>query len=215
MKAKAHPCTCGARLLAVAGSHTSNCAFALHALRALGGKPAQARGSVDGLGRRSRHQTARPTEVCGIVLRSALEAEVFRRLRIMRSTVPGAEVLRQPRFDLWRSWTQGMGKPLCFTPDFLLIRPRHVPVARELQEESDDVRGIERGVWTETALDVFQVEVHEAKTARGLESRDYPVRLAAFRAEHPTWPFFVWRREKRLVVSERLADLGAAQEAKS
>jgi hypothetical protein len=193
-------------------AHLSTCAVVRDALRAMGGKPARATGASDALGRRSRHQTAVPTEVDGIRFRSGLEAEVFRRLRIMRTGAPGSEILREPRFDLWRTWRPGMGKPLCFTPDFLFVRPRHVPAAVELQEESDDVEGRERGIWVERALDLFNVEVHEAKTARGLESRDYVVRLASFRAEHPTWPITVWRREKCLVLSERLPELPTATE---
>lgn len=196
------PCSCGAP----GGGHLPTCAYAMHALRQMGEKaPTRTRGQ-------GRHR-ASPSASCGITFRSKLEREVFDELRLRRLKVPGAEILRQPRFDLWRSWHPAMGKPLCFTPDFLLVRPRTVLGARDLEEVEDDVRGRDGLAWVSKDLDLFEVEVHEAKTARRLESRDYPVRLAAFRAEHPTWPVFEWRRpegKRTAMTCDRLPDLSSA-----
>lgn len=200
--APAPACTCGQP----SGGHVTTCPLALHALRQVGGKaPARTRG-------KGRYR-ATPSTSRGVTFRSGLEREVFDELWKRREQVPGAEILRVPRFDLWRSWREGMGKPLCFTPDFLLVRPRGVLSAREPELVDDDVTARVGTVWREADLDVFDVEVHEAKTAKRLESRDYPVRLAAFRAEHPTWPFFEWRRpegKKTGKTCERLPDLSSA-----
>ena len=205
-------CTCGAAN-GVEASHQASCAWAQHALTLMGARPGR-RGGVgsDGLGLRSRHQTAKVTERRGIRFKSRLEADVFDRLWDLRARVPGSEVLRQPRFDLWRSWTPGMGRPLCFTPDFLLVRPRHVARALEVIELYDSVLAREGPGYQEKALDLFDVEVHEAKTSRGQESQDYVRGLAAFRAEHPGWPFVVWRRPAHArtgLAEERLAELVA------
>ena len=62
--------------------------------------------------------------------------------------------------------------------------------------------------WTEKLVQLFDVEVHEAKGPRGLESRDYAPRLAAFRAQHPNVPVFVWRKRGGRLVHEQLRNLG-------
>lgn len=150
----------------------------------------------DGIGRPppARARSSRrgvPTRHRGIVFRSFLEAETLARLWGEADAFPGTVVLRAPRFDLWASWAEGMGRPLTFTPDAMVVRPR-APTS---------------GASERLAL----LEVHEAKTPRGLESRDYAPRLAAFRAAYPWIPVFVWRREgkrgARELVRERLADL--------
>ena len=194
-------CTCSSG--SEAGTHRSTCAFARWAVANQG----RAReGLSDGLGRRNRHQTAKRTEARGIRFASGLEARTFERLMQRRDALPGSLLLRQPHFDLWASWRAGMGKPLIFTPDFLLGLPRDVR-ALEPEEQLDDVGARTGGTWVERVLSLWDVEVHEAKAPRKLESRDYVPRLAAFRAAHASIPVFVWRSAGAAVEPERLADL--------
>lgn len=176
-------CSCGAAAgRRPGGSHALSCAMIR---AALGREPAAAPsgparstgasivpvvapavGRLDGLGRARGVVTV----VRGIRVRTRLEALVFEHLLSREEAVAAAGrtpgvVLRQPRFDLWRSWAPGMGTPLRFTPDFAVLRP---------------------GV----------LEVHEAKGPAAVESRDFVVRLAAFRAMLPWATVTIWRRDK-------------------
>lgn len=192
-------CSCGT----TGTAHRHDCAFARWAV-ANSGKRAEGP-PPDGLGRRRRHRATR-TEQRGIVFASRFEAAVFARLCYRRDAVKGAALLRQAHFDLWSAWHPGMGKPLVFTPDFLLLLPRSAD-ALEPEALDDDVGARAGGHWVERMLDLAQVEVHEAKAPRKLESRDYVVRLAAFRALHPFLPVFVWRSDRGALTPQRLADL--------
>lgn len=196
-------CTCGNGT--TAGSHRSSCAVARWALAHARERSNAPGGAPDPIGRRGRFKAKR-TEERGITFASGLEALVFRRLCQRREDIPGALLLRQPRFDLWASWTPGMGKPLVFTPDFLLVVPRDV-LAMEPEALDDDVGARTGGAWTSRHCALWDIEVHEAKGARGLESRDYVPRLAAFRAAHPRVPVFVWRAAGAAADPTRLADL--------
>lgn len=175
-----------------------------------GQAPEPAQGNVDGLGRPSRHATAKRTEARGLTFPSKLEAAVIEELWRRADEDPAGRrrmILRQPRFDLWASWTPGMGKPLAFTPDALELTPRDVE-ALELEAAEDPVQGKTVGVSSPAWLELWDLTVHEAKTRRGLESRDYVPRLAAFRATYPRARVVVWRRERGQLVAEDLADLG-------
>lgn len=202
-------CTCGA---SIGAGHQAACAFAQHVLRAMGARPARAAGSSDGLGRRSRHQVAKAKEVRGIRFRSGLEADVFEQLCQLKARTPGMEILRQPRFDLWTVWKPGMGKPLCHTPDFLVVRTRGVRALEPVEIGTDCVQAAVGTGWKEQDLTLFHVEVHEAKTAQGQEADDYAPRLAALRAAHPDWVFFMWRRKGKGQPPwcERLPDVAPA-----
>lgn len=175
------PCDCSPASRGPGAGHLLSCALARAALPragAAGPRPAPAaapvevpRGAVlavpgrlDGLGR-SRGAV---TVVRGVTFRTRLEALVAQRLWELEEAKGAAAgvLLRQPRFDLWTSWTPGMGTPLRFTPDFAVLRPGE-PFA-----------------------------VHEAKGPRALESRDFVARLGAFRAMLPWVPVTIWRRDR-------------------
>lgn len=77
--------------------------------------------ALDGLGR-SRGVL---TTVRGIGFRTRLEALVATRLWELEEAKGAAAgvIVRQVRFDLWTSWRPGLGAPLRFTPDFVVLRP--------------------------------------------------------------------------------------------
>lgn len=198
-------CTCGADKRRGSVSHKRTCALVAAALGRMAdpGRPAYPpQPGAPGVeqqapaGLRSRHHVAKPTTRRGVTYRSKLEADVADALwlRAKGAGPGGALVLRQPRFDLWTSWTDGAAKPPTWTPDFLYVRLLFLP-----DQEAPDVRDV---------LPNGLVEVHEAKTARGLESQDYAPRLAAFRAGCPWVPVFVWRREGGRLVCKQLPTLG-------
>lgn len=224
-------CTCsGGR----SGSHARSCALALYALghsapassaASQGAQGAQGALALDGLGRRdgkappSRHGTAERAVARGRTFRSRLERDVIARLWLEAEADKSRPtlVIREPVIDLFQLWTEGMGVPLKWKPDALVLRPRHIR-ALEPESASDPVRGVEGGTWCERWLDLWEAEVHEAKTKRGLESRDYVLRLAAFRAAWPRIPVYVWRRVKGQLVVEELGPLkgpGRASETRS
>lgn len=186
----------------------------------LGPSPAAA---LDPIGRKKRAPRGRAHEARGIRFPSLVEAEVFLEMHRRAAARRGAFVLRHPVFDLWPSWTEGMGAPQRFTPDFLLVAPRDVR-ALEPEHLEDDLGHLEGGGWAERMLALFDVEVHEAKPPRRprnateaqrvqLESRDYVVRLGVWRAAWPTVPFSRWSRVQGRLVEERLPLPGAAAEA--
>lgn len=130
------PCDCGQASRGPSAGHLLSCAIAVAA--GLGRHGAAARPqlqgveaprapvvtpapALDGLGR-SRGVL---TTVRGIGFRTRLEALVATRLWELEEAKGAAAgvIVRQVRFDLWTSWAPGMGAPLRFTPDFLVLRP--------------------------------------------------------------------------------------------
>lgn len=185
-------CTCGPKRTSrpPGSSHALSCALALAALGKAPRKSPVGSSTIaplgastaaevlDALGRRPRGrlgQRGRTTYSRGIGFPTRLEALVFEELwRLEEARGLGGGILRRPRYDLWSTWREGMGRPLCFTPDFQVARIR----------------------FEGSGLALVDVEVHEAKGPRSLESRDYVTRLAAFRSQFPWIPFTVWRRDK-------------------
>lgn len=139
---------------------------------------------------KSRHQAAKRTVRRGLTFRSKVEADMTEQLWL-RADAEGGLVIRQPRMDLWASWAPGAEKPPTWTPDAL-----YVCLHRDLAGGPVRMASPAEFAW--------QVEVHEAKTARGLESQDYKPRLAAFRAANPHVRVYVWRREGGRLASELL-----------
>lgn len=161
---------------------------------------------VDGLGRKerkTRHAAARRAEAREVTFRSKLERDVLEELwRRAEAVDPQALVVREPMMDLFGLWKPGMGTPLRWRPDALMLWPG------QLSREPDVIRGH----WQRPEghhLFAWLPEVHEAKTKRTLESRDYVLRLAAFRAAFPMVPVYVWRRHKGQIVPELLRRLNA------
>lgn len=183
-------CTCGADEGKRRNHDPRTCALVLEAMGRLPdpGRPAypQQPGAPAPAAQapRSRHQAAKRTVRRGLTFRSKVEADMTEQLWL-RAEAEGGLVVRQPRMDLWASWAPGAEKPPTWTPDALYVCPHRVLVASPAEQ-------------------AWYVEVHEAKTARGLESQDYKPRLAAFRAANPHVRVYVWRREGGRLASELL-----------
>lgn len=181
---KAPACTCGAKGPA---GHARSCDLVAYAL----GRVLEAPKAEDGLGRtKGKPKTGATWR--GVWVASELERDVLEALWKGRNE--GDLLLRQPRFELWSSWRPGMGAPLRFTPDALVIRLASMERPLELKDGEPTRRS-------------WALEVHEAKGPRKLESRDYRPRLAAFRATYPWLPVWVWRREGGKLLATELADL--------
>lgn len=202
-------CNCGAT---PGASHARECNLVAYAL----GRVVVAPKAEDGLGR-AKGKPKTGSTWRGVWVASELERDVLEELdgivlRARRLEGRAAWIIRQPHFDLWSSWKPGMGKPLQFTPDALVVYGPRTPRATLEVLAGHRLPGpgekIPRVHEADLARDVLQVvEIHEAKGPRKLESRDYRPRLAAFRATYPSWPVFVWRKAKGQLVVEQLADL--------
>lgn len=122
---------------------------------------------------------AKPTVVNGFRFASKTEATLYRSLLLRQRSTPGSILLRQVRFDLPALAAPvedidkpDTAKPETWTPDFLFIEPAGDPP-------------------------VWAIEVHEAKGTKGSESRDFTLRLRAFRLSFPNIPVTIWRTAGR------------------
>lgn len=121
---------------------------------------------------------AKPTTVNGIRFASKTEAVLYRRLLLRQRGSPGSLLLRQVRFDL----------PALSDPD---VDPENASEAPETWKP--DFVFVDPVEISEDGTPLWTITVHEAKGSKGTESRDFKLRLRAFRVSYPNIPVMIWR----------------------
>lgn len=217
------PCSCGAATLGPAGRHTLSCDLVKHALGRGASSATSATTSpvdratgrdVDGADRLSQKTRPAAERIEGreIGFRSKLERDMLLELwHQADASDPRALVIREPMLDLWGLWSPGMGTPMRWRPDALVLTPLVLERPPDVLRGVPDPLGPCMGGGAQPVA--WQPAIHEAKSPRRLASRDYQPRLAAFRAAFPWIPVWVWRRVQGRLEAQRLPSLAPSPPA--